>query len=565
MTDNSSKSPAPLAFCRIRPATYRPSTDKERAVVVPQSKPFRSGKMLNANGIARDFLPETSSSRLGDASGNVSGNIAGNLDESTAVSSLKELIAAGDHRLDPMLATITDAARQLTGASGAALAMWKDGAMICRARSGDTAPALGARLSAETGISGECLRTGKIQYCTDTENDPLVDVEVCRSLGLRSIAVLPIQGWRGVNGVLEVFSTKPAAFPEQSITFLQQLAALAERARASQPHDASSAARKPPSAMERPQPSGLFPASDRVGDLALAFLGDRSRPLVLGAIGLVAISLLALVIWVGRRGPDEADGKTHAMMPSVGGATTTVNATVNAATPYFPHRHPPDNDPVWKVNPGGETLFPFSGKTSAGTPVKFAAKMDVVSGKKTHADRSLLLGDVAANVAVPHGVPNSQAGSQMESQAISHDDSRSEPRSDETASTEPPSISAGSTNQSALNNDEVLSAKDSSPGLSAPASQEVTGGQLLHRVAPVYPAEARLLRLEGTVILAAVVTEDGTVGDVNVVEGAAVLAQSAVDAVKHWRYQPYELDGKPLKKETRITIDFKFPSEAGSH
>ena len=533
-------------------------------MVVPQSKPFRSGKMLNANGIARDFLPETSSSRLGDASGNVSGNVSGNLDESTAVSSLKELIAAGDHRLDPMLATITDAARQLTGASGAALAMWKDGAMVCRARSGDTAPALGARLSAETGISGECLRTGKIQYCTDTEHDPLVDVEVCRSLGLRSIAVLPIQGWRGVNGVLEVFSTKPAAFTEQSITYLQQLAALAERARASQPHDASSAARKPPSAMERPQPSGLFPASDRVGDVALAFLGDRSRPLVLGAIGLVVISLLALVIWLGRRGPDEADGKTHATMPSVGGATATVNATVNAATPYFPHRHPPDNDPVWKVNPGGESLFPFSGKTSAGTPVKFASKMDVVSGKKTHADRSLLLGDVAANVAVPRGVPNSQAGSQMESQALSHDDSRSEPRSDETPSTEPPSISAGSTNQSALNNNGVLSAKDSSPGLSAPASQEVTGGQLLHRVAPVYPAEARLLRLEGTVILAAVVMEDGTVGDVNVVEGAAVLAQSAVDAVKHWRYQPYELDGKPLKKETRITIDFKFPSEAGS-
>ena len=87
----------------------------------------------------------------------------------------------------------------------------------------------------------------------------------------------------------------------------------------------------------------------------------------------------------------------------------------------------------------------------------------------------------------------------------------------------------------------------------------VTGGQLLHRVAPVYPAQARLLRLEGTVILAAVIMEDGTVGDVNVVEGSAVLAQSAVDAVKHWRYKPYELDGKPVKKETRISVDFKLP------
>ncbi len=525
-------------------------------MVVPQSKPFRSAKMRNANGIDRESLPETSSSRVG--------NTSGNLDESTALLSLKELIAAGDHRLDPMLATITDAARQLTGASGAALAMWKDGAMICRARSGDTAPALGARLNAETGISGECLRTGKIQHCTDTENDPLVDAEVCRSLGLRSIAVLPIQGWRGVNGILEVFSTKPVAFTEQSITFLQQLAALAERARASQPHDASSAARKLPSAIERPQPSGLFPASDRVGDVALAFLGTRSRPLVLGTIGLVAISLLALMIWLGRRGPDEADGKVQTTTLSSGGATT-VNATVNAVAAYAPHKHPPDNDPVWKANPGGESLFPYRGKPLAGTPVHFASKVVVVSGKKTqadrsradrsHEDRSLLLADVAGSVAVPHDVPNPQAGSQ----AGSHDDSRSEPRSDETASAEPPSISAGSMNQSALNNNEVVSAKNSLPGHSEPVSEGVTGGQLLHRVAPVYPAQARLLRLEGTVVLAAVIMEDGTVGDVNVVEGSAMLAQSAVDAVKHWRYKPYELEGKPVKKETRISVDFKFP------
>jgi TonB family protein len=464
-----------------------------------------------------------------------------------------------------MLATITDAARQLTGASGAALAMWKDGAMICRARSGDTAPALGARLSAETGISGECLHTGRIQHCTDTENDPLVDVEVCRSLGLRSIAVLPIQGWRGVNGVLEVFSTKPAAFTNQNIALLQQLAALAERARASQPHDASSAARKLPSAIQKPQPSGLLPASDRVGDVALAFLGTRSRPLVLGAIGLVAISLLALVIWLGWRGPDEADGKAHAT-PSSGGATT-VNATVNAATAYFPHKHPPDNDPIWKANPGGESLLPFGGKISAGTPVKFASKMDVVSGKKAHvgrphADRSLLLADVAANVAVPREGPSSRVGLQIGSQGVSPNDSRSDPHSDETASAESPSISPGSANQSALNGS--LSAKDSLPGLSEPVSQGVTGGQLLHRVAPVYPAQARQLRLDGSVILAAVVMEDGTVGDVNVVEGSPVLAQSAVDAVKHWRYKPYELDGKPVKKETKITIDFKFPSDAGS-
>ena len=58
--------------------------------------------------------------------------------------------------------------------------------------------------------------------------------------------------------------------------------------------------------------------------------------------------------------------------------------------------------------------------------------------------------------------------------------------------------------------------------------------------------------------------EDGTLGDVNVIEGSAVLAQSAVEAVKHWRYKPYELDGKPVKNEIRINVDFKFPSDAAS-
>jgi periplasmic protein TonB len=99
------------------------------------------------------------------------------------------------------------------------------------------------------------------------------------------------------------------------------------------------------------------------------------------------------------------------------------------------------------------------------------------------------------------------------------------------------------------------------PGLSAPVSLGVSGGQLVHRVAPVYPAQARLLRQEGNVILAATVMEDGNLRDVKVVQGPPVFAQSALDAVKHWRYKPYELDGKPVKNEIRINVDFKFPKQ----
>jgi TonB family protein len=249
------------------------------------------------------------------------------------------------------------------------------------------------------------------------------------------------------------------------------------------------------------------------------------------------------VIWLGWRGPDQADGKAHAAKPSSVGTTT-----VNAVTAHSPDKHPPDNDPVWKANPGGESLFPSSGKTSAGTPVKFASKVDVVSRKKTPTD-------VADNFTTAHEVPQSEIGSHNASGST-------DSRSDQTASTEPPSISVGSTNQSALNG--VLSAKASLPGLSTPVSQGISGGQLVHRVEPVYPAQALLSRLEGTVILAATVMEDGTVRDVKIVEGPPELAQSAVDAVKHWQYKPFVLDGNPVKTETRITIDFKLPSDAPS-
>jgi protein TonB len=57
------------------------------------------------------------------------------------------------------------------------------------------------------------------------------------------------------------------------------------------------------------------------------------------------------------------------------------------------------------------------------------------------------------------------------------------------------------------------------------------------------------------------VMEDGRVRNLKLVEGSPVLAQSAMDAVKQWRYKPFLLDGKPTKRETTVTIDFKLPSD----
>src|SRR5579863_6673732 len=75
---------------------------------------------------------------------------------------LREAVAAGSLSIDGVLNAIADAARVLSGAHGTAIAARLDGAVVCRARSGDIAPELGAPLNIDSGISGECMRTATI-------------------------------------------------------------------------------------------------------------------------------------------------------------------------------------------------------------------------------------------------------------------------------------------------------------------------------------------------------------------------------------------------------------------
>jgi len=79
---------------------------------------------------------------------------------------------------------------------------------------------------------------------------------------------------------------------------------------------------------------------------------------------------------------------------------------------------------------------------------------------------------------------------------------------------------------------------------------------LVYDVAPKYPPEAGRERIEGIVVLMAVIGKDGTVRDVRVESGLPLLAQAAIEAVKQWRYRPYLLNGEPGEIDSQITINF---------
>ena len=98
------------------------------------------------------------------------------------------------------------------------------------------------------------------------------------------------------------------------------------------------------------------------------------------------------------------------------------------------------------------------------------------------------------------------------------------------------------------------------PGEPPRISSEVTGGQITHRVTPVYPEQARTQRIQGAVVLEAMIKEDGTVAHVTVLSGgSSSLANAALQAVQQWRYTPLELNGKPMPMRKEITIKFTLP------
>ena len=87
-------------------------------------------------------------------------------------------------------------------------------------------------------------------------------------------------------------------------------------------------------------------------------------------------------------------------------------------------------------------------------------------------------------------------------------------------------------------------------------SQGVSQGLLIHQVKPAYPPLARQARIQGSVVLQAVIAKDGTIQGLHVMSGHPMLTQSALDAVKQWRYKPYFLNGEPVEVETQITVNF---------
>ena len=84
----------------------------------------------------------------------------------------------------------------------------------------------------------------------------------------------------------------------------------------------------------------------------------------------------------------------------------------------------------------------------------------------------------------------------------------------------------------------------------------VTAASIITQTQPSYPPLARQARIQGAVVLHAIIDKQGRVAQLEVVSGHPLLVQSAMEAVRQWRYKPTQLNGDPVEVDTTIQVTF---------
>lgn len=453
---------------------------------------------------------------------------------------------------------------QMTGASGGAVAIESGGDMVCRASAG-LAPEVGVSIDSKSALTSECIRTASPVLYDDTEADPRVNRDICRQLSLRSLLIVPIVLGEQVKGVLEIFSSDPCRFSHEHQLLLEQLArfiaeviappdagafeptapAKAETARQAafeafpaipeKRLEESTASLPVVAPIESPdapvfadavaQPEAVSPIEEsrsEIDSLLEQYEEEPGRdPRILPLIALALVLLVVGAVWLYARMSKSGAEVQPATVQAAPAKVVESSATSPAPQQEIPM--PIDSLPIR----GGE-------KTTS----ELASSTEHTTAKPAPAKPNDLPQDVVRDVPAARQLPS--AGPRQSSNEAPFE-----------------ALTATGIGGAAQLGSVAFPSVVTTPKLS---SRGISGGMLLHRVEPEYPLMARKLRLAGDVELAAKITKTGTVENVRRVKGSSVLAVSAVNAVKQWRYEPYTVNGEAQEVEVSIVLHFRMPN-----
>jgi TonB family protein len=431
-----------------------------------------------------------------------------------------------DLALDLRLHELLEHSLRETAATGALIALASGDKMVCRATSGQKTPSTGAFLNTQSGLSGLCVQTRKVQRCDDALTDARVNSDACRVLDIRSIVALPILEGTKLWGILEVFSSSPSAFNDDDVRALQALSRGVSR----KVQEAVESGSLTPEVGARPARSKAdSERSEATAREALAHEvlvsglrepSSRGRDYRTGALTAAVIALAVLLGWmVGRVGWSVAVNRANAQLPTP--------EEVQAAVQVTPQTTP--SAVVEKPAVSAEAASPASEPSAASRPVTKPRVEPAPAGGLVVYEQGKVVFRMAPST--KSSIRNS--GSVQ-------------------AAVTPEADAAGVPT--------TVSPDAATPG----TGRRGAGKYVLERVDPDYPEEARQRRIEGPVVLKALVGSDGVVRELKVMSGDPLLAKAATDAVRQWRFEPHRVKGRPVEFETRITVNFALPSNFAS-
>ena len=486
------------------------------------------------------------------------------------------------------LAVVAQRAQAFTNASGVAIALSEGNAdeIVCRARSGGSAPDVGAALRVEGSFTGLCIQTGKELRCDDCETDTRVDTAAIRALGIRSMVVTPIREDNRVVGVLAAFAPTPHAFTITHVAVLKtmadQISALLQKERRAREENPQAEAPRPaaPAITAKPvvaatQASPTPPAvvikpsspAPRAAAPAMAKIETiKSVPLEVVPLATPpkkeerrfdAVPRANFGTFDSVAAEDKKPGNRFMMVGVVAVLVIAAVATFAFLKIQKPKTAVPQqtqeaaNVPSTTSLPPSASTQPSSVASAASSaapntvPVNTKPVAEKAAGKTVAEKNSV---QVEKPVPAEKPAPVATLGRTGTSR-IAQNSAQAAP---EVA----PSFIADSANTSAPLSSLARPVASSTPSAAAIEQSQLEPLQVLRTGPLVYPAIAKARGITGPAVVQVTVGKDGKPYNPKFISGQPIFKDAAFQAVMGYQFKPAKLNGQPIEQATTIRLNF---------
>ncbi len=489
------------------------------------------------------------------------------------------------------LAVVAQRAQAFTNASGVAIALSEGnaGEIVCRARSGASAPDVGATLRVEGTFTGLCIQSGKELRCDDCETDTRVDTAAIRALGIRSMVVTPIREDSRVIGVLAAFAPTPHAFTITHVAVLKTMAdqisallqkerrAREENPRAEEPHPAPPAITAKPVIAAAPAPVQAAPPAVVIKPSTSAPRAAAPAMAKVESIKSIPLEVVPLATPPTKKEERRADiapkasfGTFDAMSSEdkkpgnrfmMIGVVAVLVIAAGATFAFLKMQKPGAKAPQQTQEAANvPAAISPSGNTQPGSPNVNAQPVTVApTSTKPVADTETKKPGVKASE--KNSAPAEKPSPAEKTTAVATLNASGTSRIAQDTSAQPvpeiaPSFNVGGSSSAPLSS-LARPMASSTPSAAAIEQSQLEPLQLIKTAPLVYPAIAKARNITGMVVVEVKVGKDGKVSSPRFVTGPPVFRDAAFDAVMHYQFKAAKLNGQPIEQITQIRLNFR--------